>query len=256
VFVSEHDGGAFVFGVGAGVQGPFFTRHDVERVNPRQKNSGVFMLITLGTAVPEAEDDARGYEMKQWQGVAASECFNGVFSRNFLIRGADTEIGNAMRQCEQIGVRLIRKFAFSWNLGLGLRHEPAQIRVVTEGNLGAVGVRLRRVHRAVPGTLDVTGNTLGAVFGRLLAQHLAPFDAVELVNRRSVCTLSRVRRRKDWKRLASGGLQRFSDSDYGGQVCCGAGFADIHAEQGVEVVVGDLDLFGHRVVVLAHGVDG
>jgi hypothetical protein len=46
------------------------------------------------------------------------------------------------------------------------------------------------------------------------------------------------------------------DADDGGQICCGAGFAYVHAEQGVEVVVDDLDLLRGGLVVLVHGVDG
>ena len=158
-----------------------------------------------------------------------------------------------MRQGEQIGVRLVREFGFSWNLGLGLRHEAAQIRVVPEGNLGAVGVRLRRVHRTMPGALDVTCNTLGAVFARLFARHLAPFDAVEIIHWRSICSFACVGRRKDGEVLAPGGFERFGDSNDGRQRCCGAGFAGVDTEEGVEVVVDGLDLFRRW---FAHGFDG
>src|SRR5215208_5140822 len=95
----------------------------------------------------------------------------------------------------------------------------------------------------MPRTLDVPSNSLSSVLGGFLAQDFAPLDTAEVIDRGSVRAFTRVGRRKDREVLTASGFESFGDANNGGQLCCGAGFADVHAEESVQLGADALNLF-------------
>ena len=86
--------------------------------------AGMLMLVAFCAAVPEAEDDARRHEAQQGERITPGECLDGFYSGFvLLIGGTDAKVGNAVRQREQVGIRLVGELRLPWNIGLCLRHE-------------------------------------------------------------------------------------------------------------------------------------